>query len=489
MIMSKETLIKSIREIPDFPIPGILFYDVTTLFKDPWCLQELSNIMFEMYKDKGITKVVGIESRGFIMGPILATRLNAGFIPIRKPGKLPAEVIEESYDKEYGTDTVQIHKDALDENDVVLLPDDLLAPGGTMKAKKVTAIILAGAICAAAFTGCGINTGATAASMKNQTVTMGMANFTCRYQQANVEDYYKSMMGAKSSSELWSKDLYGNGTTMEDTMKDSVMEQLHEMYTLQAHMKDYDVSVTKDEKAAIKRAAQQFISDNSSEALKEMTADEDTVEELLTLYTIRSKMQKAIEAEADTNVTDEEANERGYTMMTISTTSHQDDSGNTVEYTDDEKKQLKETANKIEDAVKNGKTLEDAAKDEDQQTTTGAYASDDSTLDTSVKKALDDLKEGETSDVIETDSALYIVRLDSETDKDATEKNRQNIIDKRKSDHYNEVLEGWQKKDGWKVNKKNVAKISFKNSLTQQDPNASTETQTSTETQNVESTQ
>ena len=300
---------------------------------------------------------------------------------------------------------------------------------------------------------------------------------------------FPTWVSTKSSSELWSKDLYGNGTTMEDTMKDSVMEQLHEMYTLQAHMKDYDVSVTKDEKAAIKKAAQQFISDNSSEALKEMTADEDTVEELLTLYTIRSKMQKAIEAEADTNVTDEEANERGYTMMTISTTSHQDDSGNTVEYTDDEKKQLKETANKIEDAVKNGKTLEDAAKDEDQQTTTGAYASDDSTLDTSVKKALDDLKEGETSDVIETDSALYIVRLDSETDKDATEKNRQNIIDKRKSDHYNEVLEGWQKKDGWKVNKKNVAKISFKNSLTQQDPNASTETQTSTETQNAESTQ
>ena len=134
MIMSKETLIKSIREIPDFPIPGILFYDVTTLFKDPWCLQELSDVMYEMYKDKGITKVVGIESRGFIMGPILATRLNAGFIPIRKPGKLPAETIEESYDKEYGKDTVQTHKDALDENDVVLLHDDLLATGGTMKA-------------------------------------------------------------------------------------------------------------------------------------------------------------------------------------------------------------------------------------------------------------------------------------------------------------------------------------------------------------------
>ena len=115
MIMSKEKLIKSIREIPDFPIPGILFYDVTTLFKDSERLQELSDIMYEMYKDKGITKVVGIESRGFIMGPILATRLGAGFIPIRKP-------------------TVQIHKDALNENDVVLLHDDLLATGGTMKA-------------------------------------------------------------------------------------------------------------------------------------------------------------------------------------------------------------------------------------------------------------------------------------------------------------------------------------------------------------------
>ncbi len=132
--MSQETLKQNIREIPDFPIPGILFYDVTTLFKNPACLQELSDTLYEMYKDKGITKVVGIESRGFIMGPILATRLNVGFIPIRKPGKLPAETLEESYDKEYGTDTVQIHKDALNENDVVLIHDDLLATGGTMVA-------------------------------------------------------------------------------------------------------------------------------------------------------------------------------------------------------------------------------------------------------------------------------------------------------------------------------------------------------------------
>lgn len=132
--MSKETLVKNIREIPDFPIPGILFYDVTTLFKNPESLRELSDMLYEMYKDKGITKVVGIESRGLIMGADLAIRLGAGFVPIRKPGKLPAETIEESYGKEYGKDTIQMHKDAIEPDDVVLLHDDLLATGGTMRA-------------------------------------------------------------------------------------------------------------------------------------------------------------------------------------------------------------------------------------------------------------------------------------------------------------------------------------------------------------------
>ncbi len=134
MSMNREELIEKIRKVPNFPIPGILFYDVTTLFKDTEALKQLGDDLYEMYKDKGITKVVGIESRGFIMGPILATRLNAGFIPIRKPGKLPAETIQQSYAKEYGTDTIEIHKDALNENDVIVLHDDLLATGGTMEA-------------------------------------------------------------------------------------------------------------------------------------------------------------------------------------------------------------------------------------------------------------------------------------------------------------------------------------------------------------------
>lgn len=132
--MNKELLLTHLREIPDFPIPGILFYDVTTLFKNADCLTEMLDSLYEMYKDKGITKVVGIESRGFILGGALAAKLGAGFVMIRKPGKLPAETMEETYAKEYGTDTIQIHRDAIDENDVVLLHDDLLATGGTMAA-------------------------------------------------------------------------------------------------------------------------------------------------------------------------------------------------------------------------------------------------------------------------------------------------------------------------------------------------------------------
>lgn len=132
--MNDEALIKTIRTIPDYPKPGILFYDVTTLMKDAAALHEVASRLYEYYKDKGITKVVGIESRGFILGGILAEKLGAGFVLVRKPGKLPAETLEINYEKEYGTDTIQMHKDAIGPDDVVLMHDDLLATGGTMKA-------------------------------------------------------------------------------------------------------------------------------------------------------------------------------------------------------------------------------------------------------------------------------------------------------------------------------------------------------------------
>ena len=132
--MTIEEVKANIRDIIDFPIPGIVFKDLTTAFKNPDCMKFFEDELYRLYKDKGITKVVGIESRGFIMAPVLGNKLGVGFVPIRKKGKLPADVIEISYGKEYGEDVIQIHADSLDENDVVLIHDDLLATGGTMKA-------------------------------------------------------------------------------------------------------------------------------------------------------------------------------------------------------------------------------------------------------------------------------------------------------------------------------------------------------------------
>ena len=133
-MMSIEELIANIRTVPDYPMKGILFYDVTTLFKNPEALRTIVEMTYELYKDKGITKVVGVESRGFVMGSALAVKLGAGFVLARKPGKLPAEVVSESYHKEYGKDTVEIHADAITPDDVVLVHDDLLATGGTVGA-------------------------------------------------------------------------------------------------------------------------------------------------------------------------------------------------------------------------------------------------------------------------------------------------------------------------------------------------------------------
>jgi adenine phosphoribosyltransferase len=132
--MNNETLMANLRCIPDFPQKGINFRDVTTLFKNPACLQNMVDEVYEIYKNKGITKIVGIESRGFVMASALAVKLGAGVVLARKPGKLPAATVQESYAKEYGTDTIEIHEDAINDKDVVLLHDDLLATGGTMRA-------------------------------------------------------------------------------------------------------------------------------------------------------------------------------------------------------------------------------------------------------------------------------------------------------------------------------------------------------------------
>src|SRR3954469_11395673 len=146
-----EQLKPLIREVPDFPKKGILFYDITTLLKDKLGLATLIDALAEYYLPKKVDLVLGMEARGFIFGPALAYRLNAGFVPVRKPGKLPAETTKISYDLEYGSNTLEIHKDAIEKGQRIIIVDDLLATGGTAEATAKLAHDLGAQIAGLAF--------------------------------------------------------------------------------------------------------------------------------------------------------------------------------------------------------------------------------------------------------------------------------------------------------------------------------------------------
>ena len=142
---------KLIREVPDYPKPGILFYDITTLLQDPVAFRSVIDELTALYREKKIEKVVGIESRGFIFGCPLAHQLGAGFVPVRKPGKLPADIFEVKYNLEYGSNSLAVHRDAIMPSERVLIVDDLLATGGTAAATVNLVRQLGGEIIGVAF--------------------------------------------------------------------------------------------------------------------------------------------------------------------------------------------------------------------------------------------------------------------------------------------------------------------------------------------------
>ena len=149
--MNKVRLEDFIRDIPDFPKPGIIFKDITPLLSDRGALMQCMDEIAEPFKGKGITKVVGVEARGFLFAPSVAFQLDAGVVPVRKPGKLPYDVESYTYDLEYGTDTIEIHKDAIKPGEKVLIVDDLLATGGTVEAACNLVKKLGGEIAGVAF--------------------------------------------------------------------------------------------------------------------------------------------------------------------------------------------------------------------------------------------------------------------------------------------------------------------------------------------------
>jgi len=363
-----------------------------------------------------------------------------------------------------------------------------------MSIKKLTALVMAGVICASVFTGCGVNPGETVATLGEQTITFDVANFLCKYQKATMDDMYVSYAEYYGVESLWDQDVSGNGSTMEADFKADVMKMLHELYTLKAHMADYNVEVTEEEEAAIEEAVKAFMKGNSEEAIKEFGATEEVVTEVLTLYTIQAKMRKAIIVDVDRVVSDEDANMRGYSVIEISLEGETDETGAQVTYTDEQVAEIKANATKMTEALQST-PMETVAEEYGYEVSEGAYGKDGETLDgvalaEELVTALDALQVAQVSGMIETDTTLYFARIDEETDTEATEEHREAIITERENARYDEVLKKWQTDDGWEVKENVVAKIDFHNLFTQtSESTEETEATEATETESVQTTE
>lgn len=327
-----------------------------------------------------------------------------------------------------------------------------------MKLKKIAALLLSAAMLAslqAAGCGSSVNAEAVAATLDDKEISIGLANFIAQVQAVQMDATFLSYYGEN----MWSSDS-GSGTTMEQSVKDSVMERIQEYYLMDAHTADYKVELTDEEKSEITEAAAKFLADNSADAQKAMGATQETVEEMLRLYKIQSKMRAAIEEEIDTNVTAEECAQKTFSYVRFNKT---EDTETSTENEKDEKSDaedfLKAAADDMKKAAETGEytiqTCSYGAGDltEDENTTS---------MELDVLKAADKLQEQELADsLVETDNGYYVIRMDSTDDKAAAETKKESILTQRRSDKYDEVLQGYKDDCKWKINESEWEKVNF----------------------------
>ena len=401
--------------------------------------------------------------------------------------------------------------------------------------------ILAAGMCASMamglLTGCSSSNDEVVAKMGDTKLTLGEANFMLRYSQAQTQSYLGAMFG--EGTNVFQQDLTGSGQAYGETVKESVLNDLKDMTILEQHMSDYNVELTDEDKAAIEEAAKQFIADNSKDVLKEMSATEETVSRILTLYTIQSKMETAIEADVDTEVSDEEAAQKTiqYAYFTIPETESETEDATEATSADEsasetetgteavseteteteatseteaaseaaseetsedtteseteesaEKKETRETVQGIIDAVQGGETLEDAVKaaDESKSLTSYSYGADEETLNENLKNAADALSDGEiASEPVEGENGFYVVQMVSTFDRDATDQKKEEIIKDRKKELYDNKIAEWDT-ESFDINEKVWDKVTFEEIFTLKQEE--TESETGTESASEAST-
>lgn len=322
---------------------------------------------------------------------------------------------------------------------------------------KLACGMLATALGASALAGCGSLDGTqTVATVDGEEVTLGLASYMLRTDQAEMEGYYRMLAQnyGMDGGEYWSTETE-DGKTYGEDVKDNVMSTIKQLYVMRAHAEEYGVSITEEEQTAIDEAAQTFMESNDQETLDALAVSEEDVKTYMELYTIRQKMREPMVADVDREVSDEEAAQTRVTFVEISTEGTEtDEDGNTVDLTDEEKAEKKDQAQQVLDKVTAAEDpasadMDALAKEVDEnlaavERTFSSSGEGDETTDQAIKDAVADLEDGQVvSQVVEGESAYYVVRLDQQFDEEATENEKDLIISDREDTQYENLVKEW----------------------------------------------
>lgn len=341
--------------------------------------------------------------------------------------------------------------------------------------KRVTALGLAGMLAVTGLTGCGsMNNDDVVATVGESEIKLGVANFYARMQQAQYETYYAGMMGT-TGEELWAKET--DGKTYEQSVKSDMIKSLENMYILEQHASEYDVVVSEDEKKAIEKAAEEFDENNALEDKEAVSGHNKYVKKVLELLTIQSKMEDAMTADVDTEVSDDEAAQKAMKYVFYSYTKDENDSTSTMSET--EKTEVKKKATDFAEKLKNSDTkdIDAVASEAGMEVQTATFDSESTSPNADLVKAADALTaEGDVTDAIETDSGIYVAKVTSFLDRTATDAKKQSIVEERKKDQYDDLLKKWRKKTDINLNKRVWKKVDFqKQGVTVKDTSGNTE--------------
>lgn len=331
--------------------------------------------------------------------------------------------------------------------------------------RKLKCLAISVMACAVLAAGCANKTdlNEAVAVINGEELPLGMAKFYAKIQQVTYETYYGSLFG----EDMWSQSFDGT-TTFGDSTREGVLEELKQMYIINQHAAEYNVSLSEEDNKKIEETAAKFMKDNSSDAKTAMGADEEQIKKFLSLYTVQSRVMNAILEGVDREVSDEEAAQKTISYVVLSAEGEADEEGNTAEPTEEELANKKAEATKLsEDSIASGDfeaTVTNAGLTSSKTSYKNAE-DEDASLDSAVLAAADELSDGETSDVIETEDGFYVVNMVSTFDKDATETRKAEIISERESEYFENLYSGWEEASEITINEKTWAKVQFDGNL------------------------